>query len=553
MAAVALISSACLPLARGQEKAPAEAAVGTDRPTVVLAVNSLDKLVPDLIYLFRAAGQQSYGGLVTLFANQYGQGLDRSRPLGVAVNLPENEQPRVFLMLPIKDIDTFFAANAQFITQDELSENKYSLIIGVSNLYATLQNEWLFVTQFEEDLEAIPQNPRVLLDTLVPRYDLGLTLNVASIPSMLKEQFIANLEQGFESAMARQGEGKSDEELAASRASGEATMEEIKRLIENSEQLLFGLNIDQGSKVVQLDFGSKFVEGSDLAKEVALQEGLTSKFAATTTPADPIQIRFRSKLGENNIQQTTQALDMQLNQLDSVLKTSVDDTKAREIIKSFATMILTSMKSTVAEGDIDGAYAINFENGVHMVALGQVAQPEKLESDLVALLNKHSSEQYAPKLNGSAQDYKGIKLYSGNWPLPPDDDFDGLRASIGEAVPFAMVFGNKQAGLAFGKDAVDNLKAAVDRSAGTPAAANPMDLTVELLPILQYVDSMLDDPKSDFILQAAITKASEFSNNDMFKIESRAMNSGFIMRTTLEEGLLQAIGAAATASAGPRR
>lgn len=544
-----MVSSTC----HAQEKAASPSAVATERPTVVVGINSIDKLVPDLMYFMRATGQQAYGGFITLFANSYGQGLDKARPIGLTASITDSPQPITYLMLPISNIDTFFAANAQYLTFDELSDGKYSLTVGPSNVYGSLQNNWLYVTQFEEDLKAVPSNPQALLEPLVARYDIGINLNAQSIPQELKDQFVSSMQQGFESAMARQAEGKSAEEVEAARKSGQATMDEFKQLVTNTEQLLIGMNIDQSEKVVQLDFGTKFQEGSDLANQIALQKDLTTKFAGVTKPTDPIQLRYRSKLDEKSIESTKRAMDAQLEQLDSQLKSSVDDAKAREIIRSFVTAIINALKATMAEGELDGAYAINFTNGLNLVALGQIASPDKLEAEVIALIKNHQSENGAPKLSGDRSDYKGLSFYQGSWDLPQDADFDGLRKATGDALPFALAFGNNQGGFAFGKDAAANLKLAVDQASASPAPSTPMDLTIDVLPLLQYVDAFIDDPRANSILQATIAKVTENAEKDTLRVESRAMNNGVVVRLTLEEGVLRAIGTAATASAAPPR
>ncbi len=549
----AVVCVAMSSLAFAQEQQSSGSEVGVDQPTAVVAINSLDKFLPDLMYLIKASGQPPMiGGMISMSVNQYSQGIDRTRPIGVAVTLKEDGQPQSFLMLPIKDIEDFFAGTAQVISRSDLGNNRYSLNVGMSNVYGRFDNGWLFVTQFEDDLEKIPSNPQGIISRLSDRYDLSVNIRIQSIPAELRDEFIKNLDQGFEAAMSRGNAGKSAEEIAQQKETGKRAMQQIKDTIQDTDQFLVGINIDKDARAVVFDFGTKFVAGSRLAKQTEMQKGLTSAFASYALESDPIQAKYRSKMGEEEIKMALDNIEMQMGQLDTSLRNSVNDEVARDVIKQLVNIFSKSFKSTLKGGNIDGCYAINFENGINVLGGGTVANAKELEQDFVAFLKQYAGNLNAPQITAGPTNVGGLNTYTGTWKVPGDST--EMQQVMGETVPFVVAFGDNQAALALGVNSQTALAAAIDRAkAASETPSNPFDLQIELTPILQYATTLAKDEKVLTVLRAAIAKSAEFSSNDMVRVTSRAVDNGLIMRLTIEEGVMQISGAAATASAPQQR
>ncbi len=546
------ITLCCVGIVSAQDKLPTPAAVGTGQPTAIVSLTSLEKLIPDLVYLTRITGQPPMiGGMLTMSVNQYTQGVDRTRPIGMAVNLTDEGQPQSILMLPVNDLDSFLAGISNFVTYNELSTGKYQLQAGLaSSLYALYKNKWLYVSQFEEDLERIPADPSSLIARLSDRYDIAVSLMVASIPEPLREQILAGLDQGFESALSQGAENMSEEELKASRERGEQAMKQLKESIADTEQLLIGLNVNQQAKAVQLELGTKFVPGSKLAKQTGMQKDLTSQYSDFALTSDPIQMRYRSKISPEDAAQASEQMDMQVAELNKQINNQVDDEAGREVLRKSLQTLTDSLKATIEEGDIDGSYAMNFEGGLNFYAGGRVANAAKLESEVVDLFKTYQNEPGAPSLEGSAINKADMRMYRGTWKVPSNDS--SLIAAVGETLPFVMAFGEKKAALAIGVNCERNFEQAFQRvAANTGGKADPFDAKIDLLPILQYAEKLIDDDKAVSIVRAAIAKALEFSASDSVLVTSRAVDNGVIMRLTVEEGIFQASGAAASASAPP--
>ena len=557
MSLAMLVSSATMVVAQDTKPADksAPAAMATDEPTVLIGINSLDNLMPDLAYLTRASGQpQMVGAMLQMYVNQYSQGIDRKRPIGFSVNLKAESQPQMFLMLPISNFADFLSGTSQVMSHSELGDDKYEFELGLQRVYGVFKNQWLFVTQFEEDLSSVPADPQPMISRLSDRYDVALSLQVQSIPEETREQFLENLDRGFESAFQKSADSMSEEELEIARQRGQESIQQLKDAINETSQVLVGLNIDQQAKVVLLDIGTKFVVGSSMAKQTQLQKDAKTAFAAYAQASDPIQIKYRSIISPEEIKRFQNSIDMQREQLNKQINDVSSDPAVRKILEKIGTTVIDSLSQTIKDGQIDGCYAINFEGGLNLVSGGTIADSSKLQSDILDLFKDLNGTADAPTLNPNPKSYANYQLFNGSWKVPADKSLDGLRQAVGENLRFVVGFGPKAAVLALGSNCEVNIKAAIDRAASQGLSpANPGDLQIEVTPVLQYAQSLVKDPKVVSILNAAIEKALAFSSNDMIRVNSRVVDNGFIARTTIEEGVLQAAGAAATASAPQAR
>jgi hypothetical protein len=81
------------------------------RPVAIVSISPLDRFLQDTSYLLKACNVPEVGGLVGIMANQYTQGIDRTKPLGVSVTL-DGQIPNATVFLPLKSREDFFGALA---------------------------------------------------------------------------------------------------------------------------------------------------------------------------------------------------------------------------------------------------------------------------------------------------------------------------------------------------------------------------------------------------------------------------------------------------------
>ena len=68
---------------RAKDEDAARVVAQETKPVLVVSIASVDRLLSNIGYLTRAAGTPEVGGLVTLMASQYIEGLDTTKPAGL--------------------------------------------------------------------------------------------------------------------------------------------------------------------------------------------------------------------------------------------------------------------------------------------------------------------------------------------------------------------------------------------------------------------------------------------------------------------------------------
>ncbi len=180
--------------------------------------------------------------------------------------------------MPLEDRKRLFDALAgagQF--PDDLGNGLFAFDAAGRTIYAKDAGKWLFISQQEDDLKKLPADPAALLGDTPNKYDLGVRINLQALPAELRNGAIEQMKQGFERSLAEQ-RGQSDEEKAAAEEMGKASIKQMERLLNETEQVLIGLATGPSLQKLQVDVATQFVSGSDLAGQVDKLSGLTSDF-----------------------------------------------------------------------------------------------------------------------------------------------------------------------------------------------------------------------------------------------------------------------------------
>jgi len=226
--------------AQAKSSAPKAAATAVadeteDEAVVVVALNSLDSLLPNIQHVARLVGQGAAVGGVSSIVNQFVTGLDKARPFGVFVNLDENGQPSFVGCLPIEDLEQFFEQLGTVIGEpNDLGDGLYELGVGGNTIYAKKIGKWLYVGQTEESLDDLPEDMAEALPKMIQKYDIRIQVNPQNIPDELVEFLMAQAQEGLDRGM-EQGIDPADAE--STREASEKMMEQMQEGIEGTEKL----------------------------------------------------------------------------------------------------------------------------------------------------------------------------------------------------------------------------------------------------------------------------------------------------------------------------
>jgi hypothetical protein len=201
--AFSAVGVSVLPVCSGQVRAQdqaqpaAEAAVASTDPILVLTVASLNKLMQDVNYISGVMGQPQAGGMFTMMAGSFTQGLDTSRPIGVLVPMVDGS-PEPIGVLPTADVESMLKRlEGQTGPADKLDDGTFVVAAGPSLIYIRQVGQWAVIARNRELIDLVPADPMSLMTGLGDDYVIALRLSIQEIPLGLREMLIDQLSQGF--------------------------------------------------------------------------------------------------------------------------------------------------------------------------------------------------------------------------------------------------------------------------------------------------------------------------------------------------------------------
>lgn len=515
--------------------ATTESSDDDDESVVVVAVNAIDTVVPNIQHLARTVGLGAGAGMVTTMVNQYANGLDRKRPIGVFVSLDDSGNPVPIGCLPLSDLDAFFEQLSVFGEANDLGDGLYEFSIG-NSIYAKKVGEWLYVAQTEDALSDVEEDLGNGLAKMVAKYDIRIQVNPQNIPEQMVEFFMSQMKAGLERGMAAQQANLGEEDAASTQEASEQMIAQMEEGIQATEKIVIGLTVNKQEKRTNLDFGSQFVADSKYAKQV--EKLKTAKAAFTGIPQESSMMTLLSyQLVEaDQIAQLERTLDTSLKtafkQIDDNSKDEASATKAKELINKLVDIFMESAK----QGQMESAVDVTVEKALGIVATFGVANGSKVEA-LAAEIAQEAAKEKSVKFELNTGKHAGFNLHKVSVTLPPQAD-DAARKIFGDSVTISIGTAPKSVIVSVGKNSDAGLKSAIDRAAAKPSGtAESIKMRLVLSQLLNYIQSIESTPISEAMLNAATP------GNDRIMIDSTLISRGMVVRLSLEDGVLKAISA----------
>lgn len=502
---------------------------------VTVAIAPLDRLLPNITHVMRLVGAGAQSGIVNQAVNGYTSGVDRERPIGALVTLGESGVPVSVAALPISDLESFLGGLELFGEAEDLGEGLYSMSLGPNTIFAQHVGDWLFVSSSEESLEGVSVEAVARLDKMAAKHDLMLEVNVQNIPDDLIDLFSSQMRGGFEQAMEAQSDDMDEEELEASRASGEQMMKNLEEAITSTEKFVAGLGIRPKDKSVVLDFGTKFVEGSRFAKQVATLGNAKAAFGGLIKDDSMMNLKALTVVAPEDMAQVEMSLDTGLKAayktIEENAKNDADADKAKEFLDRLVKILVESGK----EGQLETAVNVTTNPSLNIAAAISIADGTKVEA-LASDLAKEAISNNAPvKVELMTGKLSGVNLHKVSINLPEDAD-DNARKVWGDVVTIALGTAPKSLYVAVGKNAEATLKSSIEAVAAKPSgSAQQLRMRLDMTQLLNFIQSVESNPVVDGML-SAIT-----SDDDQVMIDSQLIERGGISRITIQEGVLKAL------------
>lgn len=516
---------------------------GTDplnatEPVVVVTLGSVNKLMQDVNYITSAVGQGQIGGMFTMMAGTFTAGIDTTQPIGVIVPLVDGA-PQPIALVPTADVKAVLKRlEAQTGPADELSDGTLVIAVGASTIFIRQSGSWAVLAPKKELLALAPADPTTLFNGMGNDFDIAVRLKMQQVPADTRSMLTAQLRQGFEQAMAQQADGDAE----SARKMAEGTIQQLEQIINETDELRFGINVDQETKQLVLDGSFTAVPGSQLASIYGGQQAIPSQFASVIRKDAAAFYHAATSISPEAVEQTRQSVATSLTAVRNALASEDNLSPAQQAeISQLIDRVADLAIDSIAEGRADvGALLLADQNDFRFVFGAFVADGNEAAQLVKDLAAKVENEPKAPRFKFDQSNYKGVTMHLIEADVPERED--EARRVFGETLRVHIGTGKTTVYASVGKDSEALMKELIDAGSADNGGKRPVgQLRLTLLPILQFAQSI----ESNDSLAAMIEALSGAPDPGELVVVQESISNGQASRLTFSEGLLQAIGAAA--------
>ncbi len=510
------------------------------KPVVVVSWAGYDELIRDVDYLGKISDNpdlsKSIEGAIAFFTQFQGlAGLDKAKPVGIALNTDgASFTPLGFI--PVTDLKKLLGVLAPHVGEAaDAGDDVKRLMAGRAPLFIKEQKGWAFIGMSKEALQGtLPADPVTLLDGLNKEYDLGARIYVQNVPPAYRDWAMQLIQQSAEQNL-RKAAGPQAEQL-------QKQLGQLKTVFNDLDRVSFGWAIDSVEKRFLADFSFTAVKGSKLAQQVVASQQVQTSLAGFMLDDAVFKALMTSVISPEDIETALFALaDARKQLLASIDKGSFKDETERDLVRTWATQLVSVGEDTLKTGRYSAGAAVVGEGPFTFVVGGEIAsgnQLEKLFLDVVSHLQKKpelKNQDIEITLNSDKE--SGITFHEIALPVPPiGKDAEKIEAIIGEEIVLTFGFSKDRFFVALGEDGVDTIVDIIESSAKGSLKTLPFQAALALSPILDVAAELDDDPKlklfADFLEPP----------KDHIRLTTPLRNEGIQSRFEIEESILAAFG-----------
>lgn len=515
-----------------------DGATATDatEPVLVVTLGSIDKLMKDVNYISGVIGQEQAGGMFSMMAATFTQGIDLTKPIGVLVPLVDG-MPQPIGLIPTSDAKSVLKRlEAQTGPADELDDGTLVIAIGANTIYIKQQGDWAVIAGSRDHLKLAPMDPTPLFDGLGNKYVIAARVRPQLVPESLRGMLIDQIRQGFEQAMASRADGaESAKELA------ENSIKQIEMLINETETLSLGINVDSSAKELVVDLVFTGKDGSSLAELYADQKPIPSQFASVVRDDAIAYAHAATSIGPKAIDSTKSTVKMLLKTAEDLI--GQQDGISYDVqseISAYLERIADVVVDSISEGRIDlGATLLPVDGGIGLVAGAFVSDGNEVAKIFKEIAGKLENEPGAPSFSFDTETHNGVSIHVVEADIPASAE--EARKVFGEKLTIYLGTGKKSVYLSAGNDAKALMTKLIDSGANDNPGDRPIaQAHVKVQPILEFAQSI----SSNDTLATMIDAMSGSDDPGVVNVTAIGIKNGQETRITLSEGLMKALAAA---------
>jgi hypothetical protein len=519
------------------------------KPVVVVSLASVEKQRADLLYLAELVGQKEAAEGMLNFAPIFLNGVDMKRPAGGYLTLSDGGEAKFVAFIPVLKLDTVLKTlEGQIGKPTDLGDGIKQIDPpnGGEPLYVKESKGWAFVSNDKASVASPPADPLVFLGNLPTMYNFAVRGNVHSIPAELRGMATSAIQDGLNRGLEQNRGSEEDRELAEK--VGKMSAQQLQRLIEETNEVTIGWGVDKTLKATYVDFAITAVEGTAMARQMALLKDTTSNFAGFLLPTASVNLNGSTRMSPEEIEQNATLLqvfqDRANKEIDDDAGLDADQrTQAKAILKD----LFGVLTDTVKGGKMDyGAALVLAEEKLSFAGGLLVSDGKKLEGVFAKLVELAKDEPDFPDVKLNAGKHGNVTLHTIDVDIP--DGEEQAQQIFGEQLHVVIGTAPKAVYVAFGKDGESLMKQAIDASAQKGSQPMPpSQINIYLKPIVQFAASM--DPSENPVLQkVAESMADAKGGTDEINLVTKPIPGGAVGRLQVNDGVLKLIGQAIKAA-----
>lgn len=515
------------------------------QPGVVISLASLNEHFGDIEHLMDASGFGQMKGMVRLLSAEYIKGLDLDRPMGALLFFDaEATEPKFMAFVPVEDIEDVLDTLATVGSLEE-GDGAYSIEMPDGTvLHIRSDGAYAFVAEEESLLDTLPDNPAAMLEDLPNAYNLAAKVYGQRIPEELRNMAIDGIREGAEESMQNLGDGP---EAELQRGNFEYSMKSMESLINETDELVVGFDIDATGKRLFLDIRFVGLPGSHLARQCdALKDAPPTRFGGflkddaainfnmTGTMQKEDLTQFSSMLGqvqtmgEKEIEKARAAGNMSDNEAESLNAALVD--------------LIDVLETNIENGVMDfGGTAMIDENRFDFAMGTLMADGAKLEARLKELSGMVTDRGAPVEFEFDAETRDGVRYHNVNVMIPEGEE--EARAMFGESLKLQIGFGDDVMYLSGGSNGAELLDACINGSGSTDGLF--MQGNAHLLPLLRFGAQMGQSSEMGIISDMLPEDAA-----DRIRITGQVVENGQQVRLEIEDGIIEILSKIGQAMSG---
>ncbi|MCA9186712.1 MAG: hypothetical protein R3E01_07890 [Pirellulaceae bacterium] len=513
-------------------------ACGQNKPIAVVSLASVDGLLNDVSYVAKAAGYGDFATQISQQATMMTNGIDRSRPLGLAL-LTDGDQFIPLGLVPVKDLAAVLRGLEMQLGKPQPMDDGILELQGPRPIYLKENNGWCFVGQTPGSLRKLPENPAGLLEGLNETFDIGIRVHVQNIPQAYRDIAINQIKVGIEDQLENLPEDDADAAVLQ-REMLKNQVRQWETLLSETDQLTFGINIDQAAGGAFLDTIFTAVTGTGTARKLAMMQDSRTNFSGFSVDGAAITMNLSGRIADDDIEQAKTTLAGLKKQAAKQIENDADlpDEASKQAAIKLIDGFFAVIEETLATGKMDGAgSAIINGTDLTLVYGTHVASGDKLEASLKELVELAKKDPNFPGIKFNAAQHNGLRFHAMQIPIPEEEE---ARKLFGDKLNVAIGVGEDQVCVGIGNDCVKYLRTCID-GCTKQKRTDPFHTNVCLSQVLRLAASIGEEESLDSIAKVL----ENCGGKDNVVISAKPVSDGAMYRIEIQEGVIEAIGNAA--------